>query len=65
MHALQIRHSSGAQHRRIRPLTGGTMQADTLSRILKGTSWVVLALMLLAIAYASAIAIKYWAGIGV
>ncbi|HLW05444.1 MAG TPA: hypothetical protein VKY38_07715 [Azoarcus sp.] len=41
------------------------MQADTLSRILKGTSWVVLALMLLAIAYASAIAIKYWAGIGV
>lgn len=41
------------------------MQAEILSRILRGTGWVVLALMLLAIAYASVIAIKYWAGIGV
>ncbi|MFT0850281.1 hypothetical protein VRY85_05805 [Achromobacter sp. F4_2707] len=41
------------------------MQADVLFRILKGLSWVVIALMLVSIVYASFTSIKYWAGIGV
>jgi len=41
------------------------MQADVLFRILKGVSWVVIALMLIGILYASFISIKYFAGIGV
>jgi len=41
------------------------MQADVLFRILKAVSWVVIALMLLGIAYAAFTSIRYWAGIGV
>lgn len=41
------------------------MQADFLFRVLKGVSWVVMALMLLGIAYAGFTSIRYWAGIGV
>jgi len=41
------------------------MQADVLFRILKGASWVVIALMLVSILYASFTSIRYWAGIGV
>jgi len=41
------------------------MHADVLFRILKGVSWVVIALMLISIAYAAFTSVKYWAGIGV
>ncbi len=41
------------------------MQADVLFRILKGAGWVVIALMILSIAYAAFTSIRYWAGIGV
>lgn len=41
------------------------MQPDVLFRFLKGVSWVVIALMLLGIAYAMITSVRYWAGIGV
>ena len=41
------------------------MQADVLFRVLKGVSWVVIALMLISIAYAMFTSIRYWSGIGV
>jgi len=41
------------------------MQADVLFRILKGVSWVVIALMILSMAYAAFTSVKYWSGIGV
>ena len=41
------------------------MQEDVLFRVLKGLSWVVIALMLLSMAYALFTSVRYWAGIGV
>jgi len=41
------------------------MQADVLFRILRGVSWVVIALMLIGIVYAAFTSFRYWAGIGV
>ena len=41
------------------------MQADSLFRILKGVSWVVIVLMLISIGYAAFTSIRYWSGIGV
>ena len=41
------------------------MQPEVLFRVLKGASWVVIALMLAGITYAMITSIRYWAGIGV